>query len=402
MNRACDDQPHLTRTWVRKQSRKGWHLLPLSVGRQASCAPKGLYRGQRISDRKAGDYAKARRQGRQAAQTAAGAARRLGIARRSVLWFDLEHFDTSRTRCRRSALAFVSGWTSGLHHRHFRSGLYSSASSGISVLDRARSGKRSDGRRRLLPDYVWIAEWNNDQTVRSAYIDTDGWWPHRRVHQYRGGHDERHGGARINVDSNFLRTGRGTVAGKDGTDCGVRVGFDRYSRLQRKDRGAKVRAAQCLLRRGGAYDGRLHGRYDRSTTRAVVRFQRRHDPLPTTGRIGARTWTGLLSRGATPLLKWGSGGDGVRRLQRALNAAGRAGLTADGVFGRAEETAVKLYQRRTGRDRTGVVDDGTWRLLQRGRAVGRLEVGRSLADRLDLVRPLGLTRGAGEHGIGAE
>src|SRR5687768_7637277 len=44
MNRGCDAQPNLTPSWVAEQSRKGWHLLPLVVGRQASCSPKGHYK----------------------------------------------------------------------------------------------------------------------------------------------------------------------------------------------------------------------------------------------------------------------------------------------------------------------------------------------------------------------
>ena len=38
MNRACSSQRHLDRGWVRTQKARGWKLLPLVVGRQASCA----------------------------------------------------------------------------------------------------------------------------------------------------------------------------------------------------------------------------------------------------------------------------------------------------------------------------------------------------------------------------
>ena len=144
--------------------------------------------GKRISPRRADDYAAARRQGSAAAQGAVEAARTLGIARRSVLWFDLEHFDTGKRRCRLSALAFTSAWTRELHRLHYRSGFYSSASSGIAMLEGAR---RRHPDRYALPDYLWVAEWNGKDTVRSSYLSTRWWWPHRRVHQYRGPHDER-------------------------------------------------------------------------------------------------------------------------------------------------------------------------------------------------------------------
>ncbi len=369
MNRACKAQPHLTRRWVATQERKGWRLLPLVVGRQASCAPDGLYTGRRISPRPADGFAKARTQGRNAAKGAVRAARRLGISRRSVLWFDLEHFDTGRKRCRRSALAFTSGWTTGLHTRGYRSGFYSSASSGIAMLDRAR---RSRSRDHALPDYLWIAEWNGRHDVRSSYISKRGWWPHRRVHQYRGPRTENHAGSRINVDSNFLSTGRGTRGGRAKGPCKVRVDFASYPRLERGDRGARVAAAQCLLKEERRYRGRLHGRFDKATARAARSFQRSQRGVRRSGVVNARTWTSLLAQGGDPLLKYGDGGRAVRRLQRSLNAATDARLRVDGVFARPELRAVKGYQRQRGRSATGVATPAIWRQLRHGRAVGRL------------------------------
>src|SRR3954454_10882782 len=79
-NRACSTQRHLTRAWVSTQARKGWRILPLVVGRQASCSPKGYYRGKRISANPHHDYARARSQGRAAADSGVDAAHRLGIA----------------------------------------------------------------------------------------------------------------------------------------------------------------------------------------------------------------------------------------------------------------------------------------------------------------------------------
>jgi peptidoglycan hydrolase-like protein with peptidoglycan-binding domain len=371
MNRLCDDQPNLTPEWVAEQSRKGWRLLPLVVGRQASCSPEGYYVGKRISAAPHDGYAKARAQGRSAAASGVAAARELGIARGSVIWYDLEHFDIEKKRCRLSALAFTSAWTKRLHALGFRSGFYSSASSGITMLDRAR--ERTPGRY-TFPDYLWVAEWNGRATVRSAYLGTDHWWPHRRVHQFRGDHAETHGGVRLTIDSNFMSTGEGTVAGRPAPSCGVSLDFPDYPRLERGDRGPQVQAAQCLLRRQGHFDGAPHGRFDRPTKRAVTTFQRSQEGLPTDGALGSRTWTSLLSQGARPLVKFGSGGDAVRRLQRALNAAVEARLEVDGVFAKPELRAVVHYQRETGGARTGVVTAETWRLLGGGRVAGRLPV----------------------------
>ena len=369
MNRGCDAQPNLTQRWVAEQSRKGWRLLPLVVGRQASCSPKGYYVGKRISADPRNSYSEARSQGRAAAESGAAAARALGIAKGSVLWYDLEHFDVSKKRCRLSALAFTSAWTKRLHGLDHRSGFYSSASSGITMLDRAR---RRAPNRYAFPDYLWIAEWDRRATVKSGYIGERHWWPHRRVRQYRGPHDETHGGARLDIDSNFLSTGKGTVAGTAAPSCGVRISFRDYPRLSRGETGGPVKAAQCLLRQDGTYDGKPHGRFDKATKRAVTRFQRQHGGLATNGVVGSRTWTALLAAGPRPLVKFGSGGNAVRRLQRSLNAAIEARLEVDGVFAKAELRAVQHYQRESGLARTGVVADPTWRRLAGGRVAGRL------------------------------
>ena len=368
MNRACDTQPNLTPAWVTEQSGKGWHLLPLVVGRQASCAPKGFYKHKRISADDRHGYARARGQGRSAAESGVAAAKELGIVRGTTLWYDLEHFDTGKKKCRLSALAFTSGWSKRLHELGYGAGFYSSASSGISALEQAR---HRTPKRYTFPDYLWIAEWNGRDSVQSGYIGQRYWWPDRRVHQYQGDHHEGHGGAKLAVDSNFMSTGRGTVAGSPAPSCGVRISFPSYPRVSRGDRGDRVKAAQCLLRQQGLYDGKADGRFDRPTERAVTRFQHR-EGLPSNGVVAARTWTSLLSQGARPLVKFGSGGDAVRRLQRALNAAIKARLDVTGVFGKPEMRAVAHYQRGTGRSATGVVTGSTWRKLGSGRTAGRL------------------------------
>lgn len=363
MNRACDRQEHLTKAWVSEQRRKGWRLLPLVVGRQASCSPAGYYRGKRISAKPAGFYQRARVQGRADARTGIAAARRLGIEK-GILWFDLEGFDVTRTHCRRSALVFVSAWTRTLHQAGYRSGLYSSASSGITAVENARI--LSPGSY-ALPDALWFAHWNGRATIRTSYLADDAWWPHRRVHQYRGDHRERHGGVRLHIDSNYLSLGRGTGGGRAPRSCGVDVDLTRYPALTRGDQSRAVSAAQCLLRQRGVLDVKPTGFYGPLTTRAVTRFQKQRG-ITRTGTVGPRTWTALLSAGGAGVLKHGSGGDAVRRLQRALNAAVGAGLELDGVFARAETRAVTRYQRAHGLPRTGVVTPAMWRLLRSGRA----------------------------------
>jgi hypothetical protein len=361
VNRFCDVQTHLDGDWVAEQSRKGWHLLPIHVGLQASCT--GPHRWKKIGADPANNYAQARAQGRAEARAAVAAARGYGIARRSVLWYDLEAFDISRTRCRESALALVSAWTGTLHDLGFRSGFYSSGGSGIRMLDDAR---RETPRRYALPDLLWVADWNGKATTRTPYLSDGAWEQHRRVHQYRGGHDETYGGVTINIDSNFMDVGRGSVAGRPAGHCGVPVDFGVYRTLRRGADGDQVAALQCFLRKARAYDGGVDGRFDRAVARAVRRFQRAAD-LPVSGVANRRTWTALLSGGRTPLMKYGSAGDEVRRLQRALNAVARERLEVDGVFAGGTRAAVRRYQRDQGLRRSGVVTDPVWQLLQAGR-----------------------------------
>jgi peptidoglycan hydrolase-like protein with peptidoglycan-binding domain len=359
-NRYCDVQHELSPEWVAEQARKGWRLLPLHVGRQAACT--NVDRWDKISDDPADNYAEARSQGRAEARAAVAAARYYGIGRRSTLWYDLEHFDITRRHCRESALSLVSAWTRKLHDLGYRSGFYSSASSGIRMLDDSRRD-RSDSY--TLPDQIWLADWNGKANTRSEFIPHEG-WSRARVHQYRGGHDETYGGVTINVDSNFMDVGRGSVAPRPGRHCGVRVDFPTYRSLHRGQRHRHVAAGQCFLRQQGFYDGRIHQRFNAATQRAVRRFQSEHD-LPVNGSLTKRTWTALLALdGRTPLVKYGSAGHPVRRLQRSLNAAVGAKLEITGVFTGPTRRATRDYQRERGLPRTGVVTDEVWDALRAG------------------------------------
>jgi hypothetical protein len=371
INRACDRQPHLTRHWVRAQRHRGWRVLPIVVGRQAACSPRGWYKHKRISAALPGDYAKAKRQGARAAKGAVRAAKRLGLPRRHVLWFDLEAFDTTRTHCRRSALRFVSAWSKTLHRHHYRSGLYSSAST-LVAFDRAR--RLGVGR---APDRIWYAHWNGKATAATRYLSRHG-WQLGRVHQYRGPHPERHGGVRMHIDSNYYALAR-HVPGRT-VRCGVRIGFTDYKVLRRGAEGRQVYAARCLVdgrpkaargkRASRAAVKRFLAPYGRGLARAVRTTQRRHPVLRGTGVVGRRTWVVILSQGTRPVIKFGASGPAVRRAQRSLNAADVRQVRLDGVFGKADVKATRAYQRHVGLRRTGVFNAATWKAMQRGQ-VGR-------------------------------
>ncbi len=363
-SRGCPSQPNLTPTWVSTQLKNGWRLLPITLGPQASCTTRDKYLQEvRINPDPTSDYAKARQQGRDEAAKTLRVARSLGISERSTLWYDIEAFDIRATHCRLSALSFLSAWTKKLHAVNYVSGVYSSAASGIKMLDDAKT--YSPGRF-AMPDQVWIADWNGRADVYSSYVRPGSWMPHARVHQYRGGHYETHGGVTINIDSNFMSLGRGSVAPKDIAVCGgVEISFRDYYRLKRGDRGDQVRALQCLLQRKGSFDREMTGYFGEVTQQALRSFQSA-SRMEVTGVAGFSTWTALLSQGSEPVLKYGSAKHAARRVQRALNAAVNAHVPVTGVFRASTVTAVRAYQRAAGLPQTGVVADATWNALERG------------------------------------
>lgn len=366
-SRGCRGQANLTPTWVRKQLNRGWRLLPITLGPQASCHPSFPRYGNdptiKPARGKNGNYGKARKQGRKEARTAVAAAQALGIVERSTLWYDLEGFDHTNTDCRESAMAFLSGWTHQLHKLDYVSGVYSSAGSGIKALDDIRVSSRTDIN---LPDRIWIARWDGVANTSTSYIRSDGWLPGNRLKQYRGGHLETWGGVTINIDSNWLDLGRGSVARTETWCGGVRVNFPRYEALgPGTPREKQTIALKCRLREAGHFNGPMTGSYG-PLLEASVRSWRAERGLPDTGTWSRPTWRRLNAEGKRPVLKFGSAGSDVRRLQRALNSTSfNPRLKVDGVYSDTLAATVKSWQRSVGQAQTGIVLPKSWRRLQR-------------------------------------
>ena len=368
-SRACPVQPNLTPTWVSTQLAHGWRLLPITLGPQAWCTSRDRYLKQvRINPDPTSRYRKARAQGRAEAQKTVTRATTLGIVPGSTLWYDLEgDFRTDLTDCRESALSFVSAWTKKLHKLGYLSGFYSSAGTGVKLLDDTatlRPGAYA------MPDQMWVARWSGTpgriNEPGTTYIRDTSWTPHKRVHQYRGGHYETYGGVRINIDSNFVDLGTGSTARTAKVFCGgVDVDHPAYPDLRVGSQGDLVKAAQCLLRQKKVYAGDVTGTYDKATAEAA-RAYRAKVGLPARGSMTKAVWTSILARGHHPLMKYGSAGHAVRRLQRALNAADGAAVPVSGVFESSTTAAVKGYQAAHGLPRTGVVTDHLWTMLRAG------------------------------------
>ncbi len=189
-NRACPDG-NLKPTWVNSVRAMGWNLLPLWVGRQASCvSQKGL---SLITS------GSARSQGKAAADKAAARATHFGIEAGNPIYYDMEGYNPTAS-CTRAVQRFVAAWVEELHAKGYTAGVYGSASSTIrdlvSMLESNSGG---------APDDIWIARWNGVKKVFGEPVVSDSYWSdHQRVHQYRGGHNETYGGVRLNIDSNYV------------------------------------------------------------------------------------------------------------------------------------------------------------------------------------------------------
>ena len=361
---ATCDRTNLTSSWVKRQTNRGWRVLPIWVGPQAECSTVA-YKAD-IDPDPTSSYAAAAKQGRFNANAAVRAAKDLDIAARSTLWYDIEDFDLSGKHCRRSTLTFLSAWTKRLHAQGFRSGVYSNVSAAVDALDYADTVSPGSY---ALPDQIWYA-WDNgraDTYIDKRWVRGDNWTPHARVHQYELDTLATYGDVSMVIDHNFMDVGRGSVAPKPLATCGVKVDFADYKHLRRGSKGGQVKAAQCLLKKKRLYDGRIHGRYNTANVRAVKAFQRARS-LRVTGTMTVPTWTVLLAEGKDALLKRGSVGDPVRRVQRGLTAALDRKVAVTGVFNAGTTTAVTRYQRARGLAATGVVDPDTWAALEAGRS----------------------------------
>lgn len=372
-SRACREQPNLTPRWVKTQLTRGWRLLPITLGPQASCQPRfPRYDDDETINPRPGKnkrYSLARKQGNAEAESAVAAAGALGIIAGSTLWYDLEGFDLRNTHCRESALAFLSGWTWQIRRLGYVSGVYSSAGSGIKMLDDARVNRPDEV---VLPDMIWVARWDGKANTETSYLRSDGWRPHARVKQYQGGHDETWGGVTINIDRNFLDVGRGMVAEAE-THCdGTRINYTSYETLRPPTEGAtppegRVMALQCLLSEQQFYGGKINGRWTRATVKAIEAWQGGHD-MAVREMWSRKNWMSLLSAGEKPVLKFGSAGTAVRRLQRALNAAGLPKpVKMNGMFKAETDAALRVWQRRVGVQVSGVAGRETWRAIASGR-----------------------------------
>jgi len=379
-SRACKTQSNLTPTWVATQLAHGWHLLPITLGPQASCSTRFPRYGPKIDPvisaaKTNGAYATAIAQGTTEADRTLAAAAALGLVPGSTMFYDLEAYDTSKVACRESALSFLSAWTVEIKKHGYLSGVYSSAGSGLKALDQARMSP-SSASAYVFPDQIWIADWNGQANTGSSYLSAYGWASHQRVHQYQGGHNETYGGVTINIDRNFLDVGLGSVAVAE-THCrSIPVDLAGYPTIAPPASGTVVdpalkpyvKALKCLLRERSGLKGRTNPRFTPLLAHAVAAWSGAHGRNATATKWTKRMWLTLFATNTHPLLKYGSVGAGVRDLQRALLVTSQRPKPAiTGVFDRATETALTAYQQKRKIRPLGIATASTWAALAAGR-----------------------------------
>jgi hypothetical protein len=190
-DRACAGG-NLTPSWVSAVSAQGWSLIPIYVGLQAPCAAgKGLTKMQ---------SAQAAHEGESEAADAADQAAAYGLAEGSPVYFDLEAFTQDDQGCVDTVLTFLDAWTRELHAEGYYSGVYGSAASGMATLAGAVQNQPSFS----PPDAIWIARWDQQARTADGSVPAGMWDEHQRIKQFQGGHVEKHGGAAIDIDSDYL------------------------------------------------------------------------------------------------------------------------------------------------------------------------------------------------------
>ncbi len=159
-------------SWVDQVTNQGWALVPLWVGPQAPCGVGGI----------SYDTNTANSQGKTEADSAVSAAQSLGFAAGSIIYYDMEQYDTTNSGCVAAVNAFVNGWDYELNHGGWTPGVYSSGAA--------------------VSHY-----WTYDE----------------RHHQFTGSHNETWNGVTLNID-NDCANGRVAATSVDDSDAGVQEG----------------------------------------------------------------------------------------------------------------------------------------------------------------------------------
>ena len=152
--------------------------------------------------------------------------------------------------------------------------------------------------------------------------------------------------------------------------------------MEQGDRGDAVVVLQQQLIELGHFKETATGEYTRATANAVRAFQKAHS-IKETGKVDSFTLLALntalatrapISEFGTPaptqltqdnviIIRSGTRGMAVTRLQERLVQLGYYSITPDGIYNGNDITALRAFQRNNGLTVTGVADLGTQQAL---------------------------------------
>ena len=133
--------------------------------------------------------------------------------------------------------------------------------------------------------------------------------------------------------------------------------------LKKGAKGQAVKDLQEALKALGLQPGPIDGVFGKKTEDAVKAFQKLKG-LEVDGVAGPITWLNIDEADQSePLLKNGSKGLPVRRLQNRLKLAGFEIPEVNGRFGPKTEAAVKTLQKQAGLEVDGIVGPKTWAVV---------------------------------------
>ena len=133
--------------------------------------------------------------------------------------------------------------------------------------------------------------------------------------------------------------------------------------LKNGSKGQAVKDLQEALKALGLAPGPIDGVFGKKTEDAVRAFQKLKG-LEVDGVAGPITWLNIDEADQSePVLKNGSKGLPVRRLQNRMKLAGFAISEVNGRFGPKTEAAVKTLQKQAGLDVDAIVGPKTWAVV---------------------------------------
>ncbi len=376
-SRACRSQPNLTPTWVSTQlaarlAAAADHARP--AGLVPAAVPALRRRRDDQPEPRHDRHATARPASRAAPRPtrpsppprrwASSPAARSGTTSRAST--------TGNTDCRESALAFLSAWTNQIHALGYVSGVYSSAGSGIKVA-RRRPGQPA---RRVRPARPDLDRPLGRRGQHLHVVHPRGRLAPARPDQAVPGRPRRDLGRRHDQHRPQLprprprlgRRARRRTAAACGSASATTRGCEPATATADARPGAGQGAAVPAHRSRGCTPARSTASTPSATIAAANAWQTAHGFAPRRA-FGPHALDVRCCPPATrPVLKSAPPGRRVRRVQRALNAAGADHpARRHRRLQRRDRHRAAAWQARQGLPATGIMAASSWSALQAGR-----------------------------------